>query len=31
MGLKQLFNLKSLQTFNGTDTGSLYLQGPMEE
>jgi hypothetical protein len=31
MGLGQLFNSKSLQTFNGADTGSLYLQAPMEE
>jgi hypothetical protein len=31
LGLRQLFNSKSLQTLNGTDTGSLYLQAPLEE
>jgi hypothetical protein len=31
MGFRQVFNTKSLQTSNGTDTGSLYLQAPMEE
>jgi hypothetical protein len=31
LGLGQLFNSKSVQTFNGEDTGSLYLQASLEE
>jgi hypothetical protein len=31
MGFRQLFNKKGLQTPNGADTGSLYLQVSMEK